>query len=68
MMGPKNKLMAWNTDGTELAVRLGALYVQNCSELGELEGINVVDNVLLLEGDFGDITIQATSFSIEKLV
>ncbi|WP_434707385.1 hypothetical protein J3P75_15890 [Pseudomonas sp. R1-1] len=66
--GTKNKLMAWNADGTELAIKLGALYVQSCSELGELEGINVVDNGLLLEGDFGDITIQATSFSIEKLV
>ncbi|QHF51227.1 hypothetical protein [Pseudomonas sp. S49] len=66
--GTKNKLMAWNADGTELAIRLGALHVQNASELGELEGINIVDNVLFLEGDFGDIAIQATSISIEKLV
>ncbi|TMU83284.1 hypothetical protein FGA82_00970 [Pseudomonas fluorescens] len=66
--GTKKKLMAWNADGTELAIRLGALYVQNHSGLGELEGISIVDNVLFLEGDFGDITIQATSISIEKLV
>jgi hypothetical protein len=66
--GTQKKLMAWNADGTELAIRFGALCVQNYSELGELEGINIVDNVLLLEGDFGDITIQATSISIEKLV
>ncbi|WP_339439618.1 hypothetical protein [Pseudomonas sp. EA_15y_Pfl1_P104] len=59
--------MAWNADGTELTISLGALNVQNTSELGELEGINVVDNVLSLEGDFGDITITATSILIEKL-
>jgi len=65
--GSRNKLMAWNADGTELTIRLGALNVQNTSELGELEGINIVDNVLSLEGDFGDITITATSILIEKL-
>ncbi|ARB29344.1 hypothetical protein HX787_08545 [Pseudomonas tolaasii] len=65
--GTRNKLMAWNADGTELTIRLGALNVQNSSELGELEGINIVDNVLSLEGDFGDITITATSILIEKL-
>ncbi|MFK3607365.1 hypothetical protein PSH70_07910 [Pseudomonas fluorescens] len=59
--------MAWNADGTELTIRLGALNVQNTSELGEIEGINIVDNVLSLEGDFGDITITATSILIEKL-
>ncbi|WP_254847150.1 hypothetical protein [Pseudomonas fluorescens] len=59
--------MAWNSDGTELTIRLGALNVQNTSELGEIEGINIVDNVLSLEGDFGDITITATSILIEKL-
>ena len=66
--GTTNKLMAWNADGTELAIRLGALCVKNSSELGELEGINIVDNVLFLEGDFGDIAIQATSISIEQFV
>lgn len=65
--GTRNKLMAWNADGTDLTIRLGALNVQNSSELGELEGINIVDNVLSLEGDFGDITITATSVLIEKL-
>jgi hypothetical protein len=65
--GSRNKLMAWNSDGTELTIRLGALNVQNTSELGEIEGINIVDNVLSLEGDFGDITITATSILIEKL-
>ncbi|MGY2377506.1 hypothetical protein ACW9IB_23665 [Pseudomonas sp. SDO524_S393] len=62
------KLMAWNADGTELAIRLGALHVQNASILGELEGINIVENVLLLEGDFGDIAIQATTVLVERLM
>ncbi|WP_106803154.1 hypothetical protein [Pseudomonas sp. S5D5] len=66
--GSRNKLMAWNADGTQLSIRLGALKLQNISELGELEGINIVDNVLSLEGDFGDITITATSILIEKLM
>ena len=65
--GTRKKLMAWNADGTELTIKLGALNVKNSSELGELEGINIVDNVLFLEGDFGDITIKANSISIEKL-
>jgi hypothetical protein len=65
--GTRNRLMAWNADGTDLTIRLGALNVQNSSELGELEGINIVDNVLSLEGGFGDITITATSILIEKL-
>ncbi len=64
----KYKLMAWNTDGAELTIKLGALHVQNSSVLGELEGINIVENVLFLEGDFGDISIKATTILIEKLI
>ena len=62
----KYKLMAWNADGSELTIRIGALHVQNSSALGELEGINIVEDVLFLEGDFGDMTINATTISIEK--
>ncbi|GGP25290.1 hypothetical protein [Silvimonas amylolytica] len=66
--GTRIKLMAWNTDGTELTIKFGALDVKNSRELGELEGINIVDSVLFLEGDFGDLTIRSTSISIEKLM
>lgn len=65
--GSRNKLMAWNADGAKLTIRLGALNVQNSCELGELEGISIANNVISLEGDFGDITITATSILIEKL-
>ncbi len=64
----KYKLMAWNADGTELTIRLGALHVQNASVLGELEGINIVESVLFLEGDFGDMAIHATTVLVEKLM
>ena len=63
----KYKLMAWNADGTGLTIRLGALHVQNSSVLGELEGINIVENVLFIEGDFGDMVIEATTVLVEKL-
>ncbi|WP_338525155.1 hypothetical protein NUH87_05830 [Pseudomonas batumici] len=66
--GTKYKLMAWNADGSELTIRLGALHVQNSGVLGELEGINIVEHVLFLEGDFGDIAIKATTILVEKLV
>ena len=62
------KLMAWNADGTELTIRLGALDVKNSRVLGELEGISIVENVLFLEGDFGDMAIHATTVLVEKLM
>lgn len=62
------KLMAWNADGTELTIKLGALDVKNSRGLGELEGINIVENVLFLEGDFGDMAIHATTVLVEKLM
>ncbi|MGY2235669.1 hypothetical protein ACW9ID_11660 [Pseudomonas gingeri] len=51
----------------ELAIRLGALHVQNSSMLGELEGISIVDNVLFLEGYFGDMAIEVTTVLVERL-
>jgi len=61
------KLRAWNDDGLKLAIRLGALNLHARADLGELEGISLADNVLILEGDFGDIEIEATNVVVEKL-
>ena len=61
------KLNAWNDDGEKLAIRLGALNLDRRADLGELESISFLDNVLILEGDFGDIEIEATNVVVEKL-
>ncbi|AKS09820.1 hypothetical protein [Pseudomonas trivialis] len=61
------KLMAWNDDGIELTVRIGALNLHYRADLGELEGISVVNNVLVMEGDFGDMEIEAANVVVEKL-
>jgi hypothetical protein len=61
------KLRAWNDDGVKLTVRLGALNLHARADLGELEAISLVDNVLILEGDFGDIEIEAMNVVVEKL-
>lgn len=64
----KYKLMAWNVDGTELIIRLGALHIQDSRILGELEGISIVENVLFIEGDFGDMSIHATTVLVEEMM
>lgn len=61
------RLIAWNDDGTKLTVRFGALNLCHRTELGELEGISFVNNVLSLEGDFGDIEIEAKNVAVERL-
>jgi hypothetical protein len=66
--GCRCKLTAWNIDGAELPISLGALHIQNSRVLGELEGISFVENVLSLEGDFGDMSIEADTILVEKLI
>jgi len=66
--GCRCKLTAWNIDGAELPISLGALHIQNSRVLGELEGISFVENVLSLEGDFGDMSIEADTVLVEKLI
>ncbi|WP_339436554.1 MULTISPECIES: hypothetical protein [unclassified Pseudomonas] len=61
------KLTAWNDYGTKLTVRIGALNLHHCTELGELEGISFVNDVLSLEGDFGDMEIEAKNVAVKKL-
>ncbi|WP_218170447.1 hypothetical protein [Pseudomonas gingeri] len=64
---PRYMLMAWNAEVAEPAIRPGAFHVQNSSMLGELEGISIVDNVLFLEGYFGDMAIEVTTVLVERL-
>lgn len=64
----KHKLMAWNANGSQLTIKLGALHLRPASGFWELEAISIVENVLFLEGDFGDIAITATAISVEKVI
>lgn len=72
--GTRFRLTAWNLDAMPLSLALGALHIrstltnaENLPILGELEGIGVVDEALVLEGDFGDISIRATNVSVELI-
>jgi hypothetical protein len=65
--GTKYRLSAWNEDLSPLGITFGALHVRDSRVLGELEGVSLVDDVLTLEGDFGDIAIKAAKVSVEKL-
>jgi hypothetical protein len=72
--GTRYALAAWSGDGTRLDITIGALHVRNnltntnnIGILGVLESVGFVDDVLILEGDFGDITIKAAKVSIKKL-
>lgn len=65
--GTKYKLSAWNADLAPLDITFGALHVRAAGLLGELEGVNLVDDVLTLEGGFGDIAIKAAKVSVEKV-
>ena len=72
--GNRYALSAWNKDGAPLEMSFGALRLQanltnadNAGVLGELESISHVDGTLVLEGDFGDITVKADTVSVKKL-
>ncbi|MFL6636823.1 MAG: hypothetical protein ACJ8HJ_31400 [Massilia sp.] len=72
--GARYKLSVWNTAGASLDVTFGALnLLGSCADLsnrhtfGELEGVSMVENVLTLEGDFGDLVIRNAATSIEQL-
>ena len=72
--GARYKISARNTAGTPLDVRFGALYLlgphrdlSNRHTFGELEGVSMVEDVLTLEGDFGDFVIRNAATSIEQL-
>ena len=42
--------------------------LRNHHTFGDLEGVSIVENVLSLEGDFGDLIIHNAAVSIEKLI
>lgn len=72
--GARYKLSAWNTAGASLEVTFGALNLigyrsdlSNRHTFGELESVSMVENVLTLEGDFGDLVIRGAATSIEQL-
>lgn len=72
--GARYKLSAWNTAGASLNVTFGALnllghrtHLSNHRTFGELESVSMVENVLTLEGDFGDLVIRSAATSIEQL-
>ena len=72
--GARYKLLAWNTAGASLDVRFGALNLlghrtdlSNRHTFGELESVSMVEDVLTLEDDFGDLVIRSAATSIEQL-
>lgn len=72
--GIRYKVSAWNTAGASLDVTFGALNLlghrtdlSNRHTFGELESVSMVENVLTLEGDFGDLVIPSADTSIEQL-
>jgi len=72
--GARYKLSACNTAGACLHVTFGALDLlasrtdsSNRPTFGELEGVSMVENILTLEGDFGDVVIRNAAVSIEQL-
>ncbi|MCD2514850.1 hypothetical protein LQ564_00815 [Massilia sp. G4R7] len=67
-------LSAWNQGATRIDITFGEVHIranltnrQSMRVLGELESIGSLDGVLVLEGDFGDITIKADTVSVRKL-
>ncbi len=72
--GIRYKLSVWNSDGVALDVTFGALNLSgqhtdssNRYTFGELESVSIVENVLTLEGDFGDLAIRNATTSIKQL-
>lgn len=64
--GARFKMQARNHDGSPIGVEFGQVHfrgnfstAENLPSLGELESVGVTDNGIILEGDFGDITIHA---------
>jgi hypothetical protein len=64
--GNAYKAIAFNHGGTPIKVTMGAISFRaglhnhaNRLTLGEIEGVSHTDGMLVIEGDFGDITINA---------
>lgn len=72
--GARYKLSARSTAGAPLEVTFGALNLIgprrdlcNRHTFEELEGVSMVENVLTLEGGFGDLVIRNAATSVEHL-
>ena len=72
--GARYKLSVWDTAHASLDITFGALNLlgpltdlSNRHTFGELENVSMVENVLTLEGDFGDLVIRNAATSIEQL-
>lgn len=72
--GARYKLSAWNTAGAPLDITFGALNLpgprtdlSNRHSFGELEGVSLLKDVLIREGDFGDLVIRNAATSVEQL-
>ncbi|MFC3457164.1 hypothetical protein [Massilia haematophila] len=72
--GARYKLSAWSAVGASLDVNFGALNLlghrtdlSNHHTFGELESVSMVNHVLTLEGDFGELVIRRATTSIEQL-
>lgn len=69
--GARFKVLARNHDGSSIGVKFGQVHfrgnfttAENLPSLGELESVGVTDNGVILEGDFGDITVRADCIEV----
>jgi len=72
--GARYEVHARNSDGSEIGADFGQLRLisnfttpENVPSLGELESVGILGNGVILEGDFGDITIHANSIEVKEL-
>lgn len=72
--GAEYKVSAWNASNASLHVRFGALNLpgcrtdlSKCHTSNELEGACMVEHVVTLECEFGDLLNHNAAVSIENL-
>lgn len=72
--GARYKMLARNRDVSPIGVAFGQLHirgnftnVENFPSLGELESVAVIENGVVLEGDFGNITIHANLIEVQAV-
>lgn len=71
--GAHYKVLAWNDDGSPIKIKIGQLNIvgnftasENIPSLGELESVGIIEGGVILEGDFGDVTIHATNIEVKQ--
>ena len=72
--GARYAVLARNSDGSPIEVKFGQLNffgnfttAENIPSLGELESVGVIDGGVILEGDFGDVTIHASDIEVKNV-